>query len=167
MGESLQFGEDEEGDDELEGEERGAGLDTVPELVAEDSNPGEISQGEARGHSDFGIEEVSFYPLASLSTCSDLCSLRVTLGTCALRCVISRSQVRPCQRTTAIREPLDGIEQCSSNAFRFHAFQYLFPSLTSDLPRSCYGRHSDIYGRVCIYGFLVLDSAHESWLPGL
>lgn len=49
MGESLQFGGDEEEDNVLEEEERGAGLDTVPELAVEGSNPGEISEGEARG----------------------------------------------------------------------------------------------------------------------
>ncbi len=61
MGESLRFGEDEEEDNECEADERGVGLDTVPELVAEDSNSGEANEGEvgtSGSHLDFGIEEV-------------------------------------------------------------------------------------------------------------
>lgn len=76
MGESLQFGEGEEGDDELEGDEHhnAVGHGDSSELAMEASNPVEISEGEARGHSDFSIEEVRFYsqplqyPFASLDS---------------------------------------------------------------------------------------------------
>ncbi|KAI0769558.1 hypothetical protein BC629DRAFT_1442237 [Irpex lacteus] len=56
MGESLQFGEDEERDDGLEedGGHNAVGHKDSSELAIEASNSGEANEGQARGHSDFG-----------------------------------------------------------------------------------------------------------------
>ncbi|KAI0769540.1 hypothetical protein BC629DRAFT_1595854 [Irpex lacteus] len=54
MGQSLQFGEDEQEEIELEGEEPAAVLETVPELATEASNSDEANEGEV----DCGIQEV-------------------------------------------------------------------------------------------------------------
>lgn len=60
MGESLQLGEDEEGDDELEedGGHNTVGYEDSSELAIEAGTSDEANEGQARGHSDFGIEEV-------------------------------------------------------------------------------------------------------------
>lgn len=61
MGESLRFGKDEEENDELAGGEHTAESDALPEFATEASTSGEANPGEARSHSNFGIEEVRSY----------------------------------------------------------------------------------------------------------
>ncbi len=65
MGESSRFGEYEEEDGELEGDEHHnvVGHEDSSELATEASNSGQASnEGEVGSHLDFGIEEVSFDP---------------------------------------------------------------------------------------------------------
>ncbi len=82
MGESLQFGEEEDNNDEVDFE-GDADAAVAEDLPIEASNDGAASEGEAGSHSDFGIEEVRFNtsavihsPLYFLSTVLTPCSLR-------------------------------------------------------------------------------------------
>lgn len=145
IGESLQFGGDDEENNALEEEAYAtAGPDTLPALaIAEASTLGEANEGEVGTHLDFGIQEVRLHsrrlfihlPMPSQNV-FNVCSLHATLGPEALRCVTSRSHAR----IESIDEQSNSTGTC-----RQHAALYLSPPLNSDLPHSYYGLSSDIY----------------------